>query len=173
MKTLHISQLFASNLREAMKRKYGLKKNGEVNQSSLAEDSHVDQKSISNYLGALKPDNKLNPDALSSPSLVSLAKMAEALGMQPWELIHPDINKAMREQELYRRIEREFQNLPKLDVKEDLAEAPESANSEKYRWEALGEKRDPSPAGFFAGAGTQLADDSKNSKTSNPKNKKT
>lgn len=151
-----------------MERKNWVKPNGEVNQSKLADESKVDQKSISNYLKALKPGNKLELDDLPSPSLVNLAKMAGALGMQPWELLHPDIDRAVREQYLYRRIESEFRKLPKLDIEEPL----EAANAEPYDWQALGDRRKPEPSepGHFGGV--VLKGGNNQSNATKPKNKK-
>lgn len=119
MGKMHIAELFARNLRTATEVKYGLKPDGEVNQSALHRDSGVSQKAISNYLSALKPENNNFLDQISSPSIMNLAKLANALSVEPWELLHPDPEKAKREREFYLRIERDFSNLPPLDPQQD------------------------------------------------------
>lgn len=104
-------EVLARNLKAAMERHY----DGVVNQSALARDSGVAQKGISNYLSANKPENKPHLDDIPSPSLETLCKLAEALNIEAWELLHPDPEKARREQQFYERIEKDFRKLPPIE----------------------------------------------------------
>lgn len=94
-----INVMLARNLRQQMEMKYG-----NVNQSELARDASVAQKTISNILARER-------GPAPSPSLTVVQKLAEALGIEAWQLLHPDPDRAEREQEFYRRIEKDFSNL--------------------------------------------------------------
>lgn len=112
----HIAEIFAKNLERAIANRYELKPDGTANQSALAKDAKVSQKGISNYLTANNPENKDRLDEISSPSILTLYKMAKALHVEPWELLHPNPEKARHEQEFYERIEKDFKGLPKLQT---------------------------------------------------------
>lgn len=108
MKKWDINYMLAKNLEAAMKRKF----DGEVNQSELARLSGVSQKTISNILSALvaTPGEKGHSTTLSK-----IEPIAKALGVELWELVHPDPDKARREQEFYKRIEEDFTKLPPVE----------------------------------------------------------
>ncbi len=89
----------AKNLRVAMEMKFG-----SVNQSELARLAGVAQKTVSNVLARER-------GPAPSPSLTVVQRLAEALGIEAWQLIHPDPERAEREQEFYRRIEKDFSKL--------------------------------------------------------------
>jgi hypothetical protein len=117
MRKMHPLELFAHNLRAAIERHY----DGVVNQSALSRDSTVSQKAISFYLSALKPENRPHLDDLPSPSLENIFKLAATLNVEPWELLHPDPEKAKREREFYERIEKDFMRLPALESQQEVA----------------------------------------------------
>ena len=108
MKKRDVNQVLAKNLKAAIERKF----DGKVNQSALARLSGVSQKTISNILSAADPTPGETPP---SPSLYTLEALAEKLGVAVWELVHPDPEKARREQDFYRKIEEDFVRLPKSE----------------------------------------------------------
>jgi hypothetical protein len=131
MGKIHIAEVFAKNLERAIAEKYPRKPDGTVNQSAFAKDADLNQKSLSNWLSAIKPENKPHLDSITSPSLINIAKIADALQIEPWELLHADPVKARREQEFYRRIEQDFMKLPGVQKNEP----------EPYRWQVQGDRR--------------------------------
>lgn len=86
----------AKNLSILMERSADLR-----SQNALAKRSKVAQTTIGNYL---------NPDSYAgAPSLDKIAKLAVALGVEPWQLIHPGLGDqeiSRKEIELYRRLQR-------------------------------------------------------------------
>lgn len=124
MKKEDISQILARNLAEGMQRKYGA-----VNASELARASGVPQTTISLFL---RPDRRipLKSGEMPSPTLSKVSALAEALDIETWELLHPDPERAKREQEFYRRIERDFQKLPPLPT-----EKPDGIEQERRQGE--------------------------------------
>lgn len=46
------------------------------------------------------------------PTLDTLGKLAGPLGCKVWELLHPDIERSLREREMYRSIEADFNAKP-------------------------------------------------------------
>jgi transcriptional regulator with XRE-family HTH domain len=85
MKKRDINQVLAKNLKEAIERKY----DGVVNQSELARQSGVSQKTISNILSTLRPD-LADMSVAPSPTVAKLSLLAKALDIALWELLHPD-----------------------------------------------------------------------------------
>lgn len=49
------------------------------------------------------------------PTLDTLLKIAGRLDCQVWELLHPDIQRSIREREMYERIESDYQERAKKD----------------------------------------------------------
>jgi transcriptional regulator with XRE-family HTH domain len=88
MKKRDINQVLAKNLKEAMERKF----DGEVNQSELARQSGVSQKTISNILSTLRPE-LADLNVAPSPTVTKLSLLAKALDMDLWELLHPEPTK--------------------------------------------------------------------------------
>lgn len=88
MVKLHVKQLLARNLRNAMQAKFG-----KENQSELSRltDKKVAPKTISNYLAAnkIRDPNDPNLESIPSPSLTLLADLADVLGLEVWELLLP------------------------------------------------------------------------------------
>lgn len=89
-----INQVLAFNLAEYMQER-GLK------QLALAKKSGVDQKTISNYL---TPENRTVGKSGKPPSakLAEVEKIAEALGIDAWELISP---LTLAQKQFYRSLE--------------------------------------------------------------------
>ena len=85
------------------------------NQSALARDAGVSQKTISNILSAngQKSDAELNE--IPAPSIVVVEKLAVALNLFPWQLLHPDPAQAQREMDFYRKVEENYRQLPKRE----------------------------------------------------------
>ncbi len=94
-----INVILARNLRTQMEMKYG-----NVNQSELARAADVAQKTISNVLARER-------GPAPSPSLTIVQRLADALGIEAWQLLHPDPVRAEREQEFYRKLEKDFAKL--------------------------------------------------------------
>jgi transcriptional regulator with XRE-family HTH domain len=108
MQKTTLSQVFARNLAEAMKK-------AGMTQEAMAKRSGVAQTTVSLYL---RPSDRAptTGKAAPSPTLERVGKLAEALGVDAWLLLHPDIAQALREQEFYRRIEEDFARLPPAEV---------------------------------------------------------
>jgi hypothetical protein len=107
MGKIHIKQILARNLKAAMERHYG----GEVNQSQLSRDTKgvVSPKTISNYLAANRlPAGDLEVESAHSATISNLAAISDVLGVEVWQLIHPNPDLARRQQELYERMQSEF-----------------------------------------------------------------
>lgn len=51
------------------------------------------------------------------PTLDKLEKIAHTLSCEVWELLHPNIQKSLREREMYRQLERDFRALPPTETK--------------------------------------------------------
>lgn len=107
-----LSKVFARNLSTAM-RDYGDGRG--ISQAQLAKDSGVGQTTISLYL---HPDRRSATEGNSppSPTLERIGMLAKALKIEPWLLLHPDIERARREHEMYRKIEAEYLKLPRLET---------------------------------------------------------
>lgn len=88
MAKLHVKQLLARNLRNAMQAKFG-----KENQSELSRltSGKVAPKTISNYLAANKIQDPNDPtlESIPSPSLTLLDDLAGVLGLEVWELLLP------------------------------------------------------------------------------------
>ena len=87
------------------------------NQSRLASESGVAQRTISNYLN---PDNRDPTASGKEPSakIGELQSLARALGVETWELVR---KMTPSEREFYRKIERAYRDL--------MAEAPDDGSS--------------------------------------------
>lgn len=97
------SQVLAANLAEAMRRK-------KLSQVALAAASGVPQTTISLYL---RPAARqaTHGKAMPSPTVERLAMLAAALGVEPWQLLHPDPEKAQREADFYAKLRQDFDRL--------------------------------------------------------------
>lgn len=117
MARINVKKTLGKNLQDAIVKKYGAEA-AKSSQSQLARDTNkkVSQKTISNILSANLRDG---PDLESVPaaSIEVVAQLAYALGMHPWELIHPDPEKARREHSMYLKIEQDFKLLPAIGQK--------------------------------------------------------
>jgi len=97
-----ISQTLARNLAEAMTRR-------KMTQVALAKVSGVPQTTISVILN---PQQRLpTKGAPPSTTVVRVAMLAAALGLEAWQLLHPDPEQAQRETDFYRRISDNFAKL--------------------------------------------------------------
>jgi len=81
------------------------------NQLSLSKHSGVPQTTISLYLhperrGSLTPSGKI-----SGPNFTHLVRLADALDVEAWELLHPDLERARRERAMYAQIEESYKRL--------------------------------------------------------------
>lgn len=106
-KKVDLPTRFARNLEIAMK-------DGGFSQSSLARAARVPQTTISLYL---KPEKRAATASgkLSGPTMAHIMKLAVALEVDPWQLLHPDIEQAKREHEMYLQIEAAYKKLPPKD----------------------------------------------------------
>ena len=97
-----ISETLARNLGEAMTRR-------QLTQVSLAKASGVPQTTISVILN---PSQRL-PTRGAEPgtTVVRVAMLAAALGLEAWQLLHPDPERAQREIDFYKRIAENFAKL--------------------------------------------------------------
>ena len=128
MYTKNIKQVLGENLRSAMARKYG-EDAVKTSQSKLSRDTsgNVSQKTISNILSANSKSGVLLEE-VPAASIEVLAQLAATLNMQPWELIHPDAARARREHEMYRKIEKDFKQLPSISLKRKSSDKEGNGN---------------------------------------------
>lgn len=136
MKKEDVNQILARNLAAAMQRKYG-----QVNGSELARVSRVPQTTIALLL---RPERRvpLKSGELPSPTLSKVAALAAALDVQVWELLHPDPDKAKREQDFYRRLERDFLHLSEKAVPSETNSVDEPQDRRTQARRAEDQERD-------------------------------
>jgi transcriptional regulator with XRE-family HTH domain len=103
-----LTQIFARNLAAAMAE---FDSGRGISQNQLAKDSGVGQTTISLYL---YPQRRAATGGKSppGPTLERVALLAKILHIEPYLLLHPDMQRARREQEMYRKIEEEYRQLP-------------------------------------------------------------
>lgn len=81
------------------------------NANALGVAAKVAPNTIRNLLDPSKrTTTSAKPDGY--PTLDILDKIAQKLPCEVWELLHPDIEKSIREREMYKRIEHSFKALP-------------------------------------------------------------
>lgn len=103
-----LSDVFARNLQTAMRQYQG---GAGITQLALAKASKVPQTTISLFLSPhrrLATDGKTKP----GPTLERIGMLADALKIEPWLLLHPNMEQALREHAMYRKIEEEYRKLP-------------------------------------------------------------
>lgn len=105
MREISINQVVAENLA------YLMAKAG-MNQSTLAAKAGVSQKTISNYLN---PEQRTegSKGKQGSPKLWELERVAQALGVQVWELTR---HMTERERAMYDAIEKAYRSLVESTV---------------------------------------------------------
>lgn len=80
-----------------------------TNANLLHKASGVAANTIRYYLNPKKrPEYRTITKDVSSPSLDKLVKLADALGCEPWELLHPDIEKARADQRTLQALEERY-----------------------------------------------------------------
>lgn len=106
-KSRDLRAIIAENLRFFMDREDSLYRNA----NALSIAAKMSANSVRNILD---PDRRPTTTEKGEgyPLLDTLAAIAGALGVQVWELLHPDIQRSMRERDLYRTVESGF---PKQD----------------------------------------------------------
>lgn len=105
MKKPSLSQIVAKNLAYFMDRSAGLK-----TANALAVKAKVAPNSVRNLLDPKKRTVTADkPDGV--PQLDTINKVAEALGVEVWKLLHPEIESALHQSERLKVIE---SNLKKL-----------------------------------------------------------
>ena len=117
-KPLDLNLVLAHNLRFFMDRHTLYK-----NPNALGIAAGIAPNTVRNFLDH-KKRTTTTEKAEGFPTLDRLAALADKLGCQVWELLHPDIERSIKEREFYQRIEANYKN---------LAEAPEG---EESRWPA-------------------------------------
>lgn len=81
------------------------------NPNSLGLAAQVAPNTIRNLLDPSKrTTTRDKPEGY--PTLDILGKIAHKLSCEVWELLHPDIEKSIREREMYLRLEQNFKALP-------------------------------------------------------------
>lgn len=97
---IDLTEIFAKNLKMVMGDRWS--------QSSLHRESKVPQTTIGLYLNPERRGGPTPKGKTPGPTMTHLVKLATALEVQPWELLHPDLERARREQEMYAKIEANF-----------------------------------------------------------------
>lgn len=98
-----LAEILAKNLRFFMNRPGALHRNP----NALAVASGLAANSVRNYL---QPKRRavVTKKGVGYPTMDKLAAIAGALGCEVWELMHPDIERSLRERDMYKRIETSF-----------------------------------------------------------------
>lgn len=102
-----INAIIAKNLRFLMDRPGSTLSNP----TSLGKAAGVAANTVANLLDARKRTTT-SAKPVGYPTLDKLVRIARALNVQVWEILHPDIERSLREREFYARIERDFKSLP-------------------------------------------------------------
>lgn len=77
------------------------------NANALGKAAGISPSSVRHYLEPQKrPASTRKP--VGFPTLDKLAAIADKLGVDVWELLHPDIERSLSEREMYRRIELDY-----------------------------------------------------------------
>ena len=98
-----IRQIVAGNLRFFMGKDGALYRNA----NALGKAAGISPNSIRNLLDPKKrPVTTNKPDGY--PTLDLILKIAKPLGCEVWELLHPDIQRSIRERIMYHNIERDM-----------------------------------------------------------------
>lgn len=101
--------IVAHNLRVFMARSANLK-----NANTLGKAAGVSPNTVRNLLEPAK--RTVTADKPSGyPILDTLDVIAQKLGCEVWELLHPDIERSLREREMYKQIEDDFLRRVKTD----------------------------------------------------------
>ena len=80
------------------------------NANLLAKKASVAPNTVRNFLDPKKRTvTTTKPDGF--PTLDKLEKLAEPLKCEVWELLHPDIERSMREREMYKKIENNYKEI--------------------------------------------------------------
>lgn len=107
MKNSNLSKTMSRNLAFFMSRESCLYKNP----NALAVAAGVAPNTIRNLLDPSKrTTTRDKPEGF--PTLDILGKIASKLPCEVWELLHPDIEKSIREREMYLRLAHDFKTLP-------------------------------------------------------------
>ncbi len=100
-----LNQIVAYNLKFFMGRHPTLK-----NANALGLAAKVAPNSIRNLLDHNKR-TVTSGKPVGYPTLDTLQKIALLLGCGVWQLLHPDIEKSIRQQEMYKKIEENYKHL--------------------------------------------------------------
>ena len=100
-----LNRVLAKNLAYFMARTESL-----GNANALGLKAKIAPNTVSNLL---RPHRRTVTDTKPEgyPTLDKLARIAAALGIEVWELLHPDIEKSLREREMYRALEKDFRRI--------------------------------------------------------------
>ena len=108
MKTAPLSLIVAKNLAYFMGRSEHYK-----NANAIAVKAKIAPNSVRNLLDPKKRTVTADkPDGV--PQLDTIQKVAEVLAVEVWQLLHPDIEKAIRQQEMYKQIEKSYKTLTEV-----------------------------------------------------------
>jgi hypothetical protein len=108
MQKTPLSVIVAKNLKYFMGRSesYG-------NANALAVKAKVAPNSVRNLIDPKK--RTVTADKPNgAPQLDTIQKCADALGIEVWQLLHPDIESAIRQQEMYKQIENSYKKLTEV-----------------------------------------------------------
>lgn len=117
-KRLDLNLILAHNLRFFMDRSDLYK-----NANALGKAAEIAPNTVRNYLNHQKR-TVTDQKAEGFPTLDRLASLASKLNCEVWELLHPDIERAIREREMYASIERDFIQRAKHEGAEEQERLP-------------------------------------------------
>lgn len=101
-----LNTVIARNLKYWMRREGCLYPNA----NSLGKAAGIAPNTVRNLLDPSKRTvTSEKPDG--APTLDKLEKIAEKLECEVWELLHPDIEKSLREREVYRNVQADFDRI--------------------------------------------------------------
>lgn len=107
-----LALVIARNIRYFMERKGSLYRNA----NAISVKAKVAAGTVRNFLDPKKRTTTAEkPNGF--PTLDKLDRIAQVFGVPVWQLLHPDLERAMRETEMYKKIEADFKHLlPEKDA---------------------------------------------------------
>lgn len=101
-----LALVIARNIRYFMERPGSLYKTA----NAISVKAKIAANTVRNYLDPQKRTTTAEkPDGF--PTLDKLDRIAQVFGVPVWQLLHPDLERAMREAEMYKKIEADFKHL--------------------------------------------------------------
>jgi transcriptional regulator with XRE-family HTH domain len=106
MEEADANAILAKNLRYFMQRPSSPYRTA----NALAEAAGMSANTVRYYLDEKKRPAR-SANGVGFPTMNKLSKLAEKLGCEVWELLHPDIERSLSEREMYRKVQADFERI--------------------------------------------------------------